>query len=132
MYMTTSTNKNKVDEILQNDNYQLILLGKGPKYFRFPYLVYDNTALRVVNSFGKVAFDINLDTLDWQYSNVKTSMNLVTNAYNANLTSGFVQLSHDFPSITFNFLETNIVFWKSKGFSFVSTEQCTGAGSAFM
>ena len=132
MYMTTSTYTNKVDEILRNDNYLLNLIGKAPRYFRFPYLDYDNTALKIVNSLNKIAVDINLDSLDWKYDNVQTEMNLVTDAFNANPNGGFVQLSHEFPSTTLNFLKANVDFWKSKGYSFVTAEQCTGAGSAYM
>ena len=63
--MKTSTYANKVDENLRNGNYLLNLLGTAPRYFRSPVLVYDATALQIVNSHEMVAVDINLNTLDW-------------------------------------------------------------------
>ena len=71
MYKTTSTYTNKVDKVLRNDNYLLNLIGKAPRYFRFPYLDYDNTALQIVNSLDKVALDLNINSLDWKYDNVQ-------------------------------------------------------------
>lgn len=50
-------------------------------------------------------------------------MNLVTNAYN-DLTLGFVQLSHEFPSKTHQLVKAFFDFWGiSKGYTFVTAEQ---------
>lgn len=121
-----------VDEIFRNDNYIGQVLGVTPRYFRFPYLSYNVQALQTVGSLGKIPVDINIDSFDWRENNPVNEMNIVSSTYNNSQAKSFIQLSHEKPETSIEFLTKNIEFWKSKGFTFVTVEQCTGAGSSYV
>jgi len=129
--LTTLSYTEIIDEILRLDNYLLNLIGKAPRYFRFPYLSYNSMSLTALGHLNKITVDISVDSLDWKYNNVNTEMNLIQTGFNNGVGNGFIQLSHEFPSTTLDFLTQNIDFWKSKNYTFVTIEQCIQAGSAY-
>jgi peptidoglycan/xylan/chitin deacetylase (PgdA/CDA1 family) len=121
-----------VDEILRNDNYIGKVLGVTPRYFRFPYLSYNVQALQTVGSLGKIPVDINIDSFDWRENNPVNEMNIISSFFNNSQDTSFIQLSHEKPETSIEFLTNNIDFWKSNGYTFVTIEQCTGAGSSYI
>ena len=121
-----------VDEILRNDNYIGQILGVTPRYFRFPYLSYNVQALKILGSLGKIPVDVNVNSFDWRENNHLNEMNIISSSFKNSQDLSFIQLSHEKPQTSIEFLTNNVLFWKSKGFSFVMIEQCTGAGSSYI
>lgn len=128
---TSLTYTEKIDNILREENFMLNVIGKVPRYFRFPDAAYDDAALQITNSLGKVVVGYNLDTQGSTDGSTKEAMDIVLARYNEEPGGSFIQVTVEWLDNYAEILAQSVEFWLFRGFTFVTMEECTGAGPAY-
>jgi peptidoglycan/xylan/chitin deacetylase (PgdA/CDA1 family) len=95
--ITSAEIKDEVDQLnvaLQN------IIGGYPKYFRPPYLSYNDAIIAQIASYGMYIINEDIDTLDWQYG-PEGEISTSETRYVQGITSGgTISLEHDPEPIT--------------------------------
>jgi peptidoglycan/xylan/chitin deacetylase (PgdA/CDA1 family) len=116
------------DQVKQNEDAIYNVIGKRPKHFRLPYLSYNERVLAALGSWGYTVIGVNLDTKDYAHNNQPNEMSLNQDAYLAVMSQNprsVISLNHDFTRGCAQWLEMMIDDARSRGFAFVTTEECT-------
>jgi peptidoglycan/xylan/chitin deacetylase (PgdA/CDA1 family) len=132
---TTLSESQIISEITKTENSIQRAIGVKPGYFRYPYISSNSYTDSIVSSFGyKIAY-ISYDSDDWKtpydpelvFSNYKSYLNSINPQY-----SSVISLQHDIWELWLmpvngypNLLSGIIEYTLSKGFTFVTIDQCT-------
>lgn len=107
--------------------------GKNVRFFRFPYGDDSPYAMQYLVSQNMKVLHWNFDVFDWQLEN----SNLILQAYQQKLaasnpaTDSFISLNHDINQYTAAVLPQLIDLVRSKGYTFVSLQDCIGVAPYF-
>jgi peptidoglycan/xylan/chitin deacetylase (PgdA/CDA1 family) len=113
-------------EISQTNNLIKQVTGKFPKYFRAPYLSYDDRVDKIVREFNMLTVSVNLDSQDWVYQGSDPSMiyQAFTDTLPLSYTKGYISLQHDRYKPSIDLVPSIVDYIKSVNYKIVSMNEC--------
>ena len=113
-------------EISKTNNLIKQVTGKFPKYFRAPYLSYDDRVDKIVREFNMLTISVNLDTNDWKYQ--ASDPSLIYKAFTDTLilpyNRGYISLQHDRYPSSVSLVPSIVSYINSVNFKIISMDTC--------
>lgn len=120
---TTLTDTQMRYEIAQTVSIIKKLTKKTPRRFRFPYLAFNENALRIVAEFNLEIIGVSLDTNDWRYYD--TNPELIYTAFSQmQKNKGYISLQHDRLNKSLELLPRIVKYIRDRNFKFVTLNNC--------
>jgi peptidoglycan/xylan/chitin deacetylase (PgdA/CDA1 family) len=113
-------------QVSRTNNLIKQITGKFPKYFRAPYLNYNERVDKIIREFNMLTVSVNLDTNDWKYQASDPSLiykaftDKLPNIYNR----GYISLQHDRYKPSVDLVPSIVSYIKSVNFTLVSMNDC--------
>ncbi|KAI1623842.1 hypothetical protein EDD37DRAFT_592170 [Exophiala viscosa] len=130
--LTTLSSGERKDQMYQNEQAFVNILGKFPTYMRPPYLAFDDACQQDMSDLGYHVISTNLDTKDYENDSPTLIVNSEdtfndTITQNSPSSSSFIVLNHDIHEQTvYTLAQYEIDRAKANGYRPVTVGECLG------